>query len=75
MENVCVTFFFFLWTLHFFADINFVLFLQWQTGDFILSDNLALGHEATPETQLPVSEVGLRVLHRTTIQGTNFPSK
>lgn len=48
---------------------------EWQTGDFILSDNLALGHEATPETQLPVSEVGLRVLHRTTIQGTNFPSK
>lgn len=48
---------------------------KWEDGDFIISDNLAVGHEATPETQYPVSEVGLRVLHRTTIQGTNIPSK
>ena len=48
---------------------------QWEVGDFIISDNLAVGHEATPETQLPTSEVGLRILHRTTIQGTNIPTK
>ncbi|KAK6180430.1 hypothetical protein SNE40_012589 [Patella caerulea] len=48
---------------------------QWEEGDFIISDNLAVGHEATPETQYPVSQVGLRVLHRTTIKGVNTPSK
>ncbi|WAR24240.1 RDPA-like protein [Mya arenaria] len=47
----------------------------WEEGDFIISDNLAVGHEASPETQLPREKVGLRVLHRTTIKGTNVPSK
>nr|CAD7598147.1 unnamed protein product [Timema genevievae] len=46
---------------------------QWSEGEFIISDNLAVGHEATPETQLPRSKVGLRVLHRTTIKGTHPP--
>jgi hypothetical protein len=49
--------------------------LQWEEGDFIISDNLAVGHEATPETQLPRDVVGLRVLHRTTIKGTVPPAK
>jgi alpha-ketoglutarate-dependent taurine dioxygenase len=49
--------------------------LQWEDGDFIISDNLAVGHEATPETQLPRDVVGLRVLHRTTIKGTVPPAK
>ncbi|XP_022206006.2 putative dioxygenase Mb0100 [Nilaparvata lugens] len=48
---------------------------QWEPGDFIISDNLAVAHEATPDTQIPRSEVGLRVLHRTTIKGTVPPSK
>jgi len=48
---------------------------EWKPGDFIISDNRAVGHEATPETQLPVSEVGLRVLHRTTVKGSSRPSK
>ncbi|KAL1122852.1 hypothetical protein AAG570_003178, partial [Ranatra chinensis] len=48
---------------------------DWCEGDFIISDNLAVGHEATPETQLPRSEVGLRVLHRTTIKGIYPPEK
>ncbi|RZF38542.1 hypothetical protein LSTR_LSTR006137 [Laodelphax striatellus] len=47
----------------------------WEPGDFIISDNLAVAHIATPETQIPRSEVGLRVLHRTTIKGTVRPSK
>lgn len=51
------------------------LWFQWEQGDFIISDNLAVGHEATPETQFPVSEVGLRILHRTTVKGTEKPSK
>lgn len=48
---------------------------EWEDGDFIISDNLAVGHEASPESQTPRSEVGLRVLHRTTIKGFEPPSK
>ena len=48
---------------------------EWQPGDFIISDNLALGHEAAPETQLPRSEVGLRVMHRVTVKGKTPPAK
>ncbi|XP_067677210.1 (3R)-3-[(carboxymethyl)amino]fatty acid oxygenase/decarboxylase-like [Haliotis asinina] len=48
---------------------------KWEVGDFIISDNLSVGHEATPETQHPRSVVGLRVLHRTTVKGTHEPKK
>ncbi|KAK2191525.1 hypothetical protein NP493_49g10042 [Ridgeia piscesae] len=48
---------------------------KWTEGDFIISDNLSVGHEATEDTQLPRSQVGLRVLHRTTIRGTVPPAK
>ncbi|XP_060562968.1 alpha-ketoglutarate-dependent taurine dioxygenase-like [Ruditapes philippinarum] len=48
---------------------------KWEEGDFIISDNLAVGHEATPETQYPREEVGVRILHRTTIQGAHEPQK
>uniref|UniRef100_A0A0B6ZCM7 TauD/TfdA-like domain-containing protein n=2 Tax=Arion vulgaris TaxID=1028688 RepID=A0A0B6ZCM7_9EUPU len=48
---------------------------HWEEGDFIISDNRAVAHEATPETQYPVSQVGLRVLHRTTVAGTTKPEK
>uniref|UniRef100_UPI00358F0BE8 3-((Z)-2-isocyanoethenyl)-1H-indole synthase-like n=1 Tax=Myxine glutinosa TaxID=7769 RepID=UPI00358F0BE8 len=46
---------------------------NWETGDFIISDNLAVAHEAHPTTQQPASEVGLRVMHRTTIRGSVPP--
>ena len=42
---------------------------DWKPGDFIISDNCALAHEASVETQYPVDMVGLRVMHRTTTQG------
>ena len=48
---------------------------QWMPGDFIISDNAAVGHEADAETQASVEKVGLRVMHRTTIQGSEPPSK
>mmetsp|Transcript_39918 Transcript_39918/g.113214 ORF Transcript_39918/g.113214 Transcript_39918/m.113214 type:complete len:310 (-) Transcript_39918:215-1144(-) len=48
---------------------------DWEEGDFLITDNLALAHEATPDTQLPVEQVGLRILHRTTIAGIHVPSK
>jgi len=49
--------------------------LQWVEGDFIISDNLAVDNEATPDTQLPRDVVGLFVLHRTAIKGTVPPAK
>lgn len=48
---------------------------HWQKGDFIISDNLAVGHEASPETQFSREEVGLRVMHRTTVKGVIPPKK
>lgn len=48
---------------------------KWRQGDFIISDNAALAHEASSETQLPPSVVGLRIMHRTTIGGTIPPRK
>ncbi len=48
---------------------------QWRNGDFIITDNLAVGHKANAETQLPVEEIGLRIMHRTTIQGKHVPQK
>lgn len=61
-----------------FAVVSFIFtyyefIFQWEVGDFIISDNLAVGHEATPETQHSRSQVGLRVLHRTTIKGVHPP--
>jgi hypothetical protein len=49
--------------------------LQWEEADFIISDKLAVGHQATPDTHLPIDAVCLHVLHRTTIKGTVPPAK
>ncbi|XP_046658775.1 alpha-ketoglutarate-dependent sulfate ester dioxygenase-like isoform X1 [Homalodisca vitripennis] len=48
---------------------------NWEEGDFIISDNCAVAHEASPETQAPPSQVGLRVLHRTTVHNPIPPAK
>ena len=50
-------------------------YFQWEAGDFIISDNLSVGHEASPQTQKPRIEVGLRVMHRTTVKGYHPPKK
>ena len=52
-----------------------VFLMQWQPGDFIISDNLGVAHEASPQTQMTVSDVGLRVMHRTTIAGEHHLHK
>ncbi|KAJ6649171.1 putative dioxygenase [Pseudolycoriella hygida] len=57
------------------ANKNLIYKHDWQPGEFIISDNLAVGHEATVETQYPRDKVGLRVLHRTTIKGVHRPQK
>jgi taurine dioxygenase len=57
-----------------FAD-DLVLKLQWQEGDFAIIDNLGLSHFASPATQKPREEAGLRILHRTTILGNHDNEK
>ena len=49
--------------------------MNWREGDFAIIDNLAVGHYASPDTQESVSKAGLRILHRTTVAGTNVPAK
>lgn len=49
--------------------------MQWREGDFIIIDNLAVGHKASKETQLPRHLVGLRVMHRTTTAGLHNPAQ
>lgn len=43
--------------------------MKWQAGDFLITDNLGLAHYASEGTQGSVEDVGLRVLHRTTVVG------
>ena len=49
------------------------VFFQWEEGDFLMTDNLALAHIATTDIQLPREEIGLRVLHRVSVVGTMPP--
>ena len=46
---------------------------KYDSGDFIVSDNLAVGHEASPDTQQSPEVIGLRVMHRVTIAGKHKP--
>ena len=48
---------------------------KYEAGDFIISDNLAVGHEASPDTQQSPEVIGLRVMHRVTIAGKHRPQK
>merc|ERR1712008_126430 len=48
-----------------------IIKMKWQEGDFAINDNLGLAHYACPGTQRPKGEIGLRVLHRTTIVGSD----
>ena len=50
-----------------------LLALNWKEGDLAIVDNLALAHYASPGTQAPREEVGLRILHRTTVGGGPSP--
>ena len=41
--------------------------MDWKKGDFAINDNLGIAHYATPGTQNKAENVGLRILHRTTV--------
>ena len=46
---------------------------KWESGDLIITDNLAVAHMASPGTQYNRAEVGLRVMHRVTVHGKYEP--
>jgi len=48
---------------------------QWRDGDLVIIDNLQLAHLASKESQLPKEKVGLRILHRLAINGSQKPMK
>jgi len=50
----------------------FTMVYEYEEGDCIFIDNLAIAHRAAPEAHEPASKVGLRVLHRTTIKAPQF---
>ena len=50
----------------------FTMVYEYEEGDCIFIDNLAIAHRAAPEAHEPASKVGLRVLHRTTIKAPKF---
>lgn len=41
---------------------------EYETGDCIFIDNMAVAHRASPDAHKPPSEQGLRILHRITIK-------
>jgi taurine dioxygenase len=43
---------------------------DYQEGDFIVIDNLAVGHKAAPEAHKSAKDQGLRIMHRTTVAAT-----
>ena len=47
----------------------------WQEGDFIVMDNMALAHRPAPAAFKTVEEVGLRILHRTSMMGYLMATK
>ena len=46
--------------------INF----EYQQNDCVFIDNLAVAHRAAPEAHLPADQQGLRIMHRSTVRGT-----
>jgi len=57
------------------ASFEYKNVLQWEEGEFIISDELTVGHQATPDTQLPTDVVSLHVSHHTAKKGTVPPAK
>lgn len=49
--------------------------MTWEVGDFAISDNIGNAHFPSAGTQDDPAEVGLRVMHSTTIAGEQTPTK
>jgi taurine dioxygenase len=47
---------------------GYAISYEYQNGDCIFVDNLAVAHRASPEAHLPASTQGLRIMHRATVR-------
>lgn len=47
---------------------NYSISYQYEVGDCIFIDNLAIAHKASPQAHEDTAKQGLRILHRTTIK-------
>ena len=43
---------------------------EYEENDCLFIDNLAVAHRAAPEAHLPAEQQGLRIMHRSTVKGT-----
>ncbi|WP_088329174.1 TauD/TfdA family dioxygenase [Lacimicrobium sp. SS2-24] len=53
-------------------DQGYAMTFEYQQGDCLFIDNLAVAHRAAPEAHLPVEQQGLRIMHRSTVRGTDL---
>ncbi|MDO6671359.1 TauD/TfdA dioxygenase family protein [Cobetia amphilecti] len=49
---------------------GYALDFEYQENDCVFIDNLAVAHRAAPGAHLPAEEQGLRIMHRSTVRGT-----
>jgi len=54
---------------------RFVYSHKWRDGDLVIIDNLQVSHLASAESQMPKEKVGLRILHRLAVYGSEKPAK
>ena len=57
------------------AESDRVLRWRWSAGDLLVIDNLAVAHRASDGSQTAPEDVGLRLMHRTTVQSFDVPKK
>jgi taurine dioxygenase len=53
-------------------DKGYTITYEYEEGDCLFIDNLAVAHRAAPEAHLPVEQQGLRIMHRSTVKGLDL---
>ena len=53
-------------------DDGYAITYEYRERDCVFVDNLAVAHRAAPEAHRPVSEQGLRIMHRSTVRGVDL---
>ena len=48
---------------------GYAVAFEYRENDCVFIDNLAVAHRASPEAHMPVSQQGLRIMHRSTVRG------
>ncbi|AWL12540.1 Taurine dioxygenase [Saliniradius amylolyticus] len=53
-------------------DKGYAVNYEYEQGDCLFIDNLAVAHRAAPEAHLPAEQQGLRIMHRSTVRGLDM---